>query len=358
MKPILYPNTLCTKSYPELIGHNLTCCLHSSVLLVTKEIANLWKDKIDPFGSWHRTLFRTATLCTSLFALIAFLPVSLTLYFLGRVALCFSSLKINNDTLKKIPNRVVIPPEIENTSTKILLETCNDLLPESSPTIQKMLSFPNDEYQRTLKGIGYKFSEKDENGLHILSDELKINVLKRLAEAGKVCVETWRRVASSIFSELFTNPNDIEQTILRVVMDYKDQVALNLTQNSLHLEWHAVSGLKQVIGDDVGFPATREDREDDYGSSAIPILKNLKFLALYHFLHPYKNGNALVIAITASLNLAPNKKEIFNFLFSELGDSETLLLSPEFADYCPSSREIQIKEKGAVYLLKKFGVLI
>lgn len=352
------PSTICTRSYTELIGYYLTSCLHESVLLVTKEIANLRRSRVDPFGSCFTTLFRVVTLSITFFALIAFLPITVSTHFLGKVILSFSSLKINNDSLKKIPEHPKDLPDFDNTSLQILIDSCNLLLPESTCELEKMLGYPNDEYRRTLKGIAYQFSQVNEEGLYLLSDELKTNFLKRLVEVQRVCVETWRRVAASIFSELFSDPTNIEQTILLLVKNYKDQIALNFVQNSLGLQWHVVSALRQVIGDDVGLPATSEDREDEYGNSAVPILQNLKFLALYHFLHPYKNGNALVVAITASLNLAPNKKQIVDFLFRELSDPETFLLSEEFVEYCPSSREQIITEKGAVYLLKKYGVLL
>lgn len=358
MTTTINPNSIYTISYAEVIGHNLTSCLHFSVTLITKEIVNFFRATLNPFGSWFSTLFRLATLSLSFFALIVFLPVSLSLYFLGKIVSLFSTLKINTNSLKKVPNPVIIPDDLEKTSTGILLTTCQDLLPQSISHLRTILTYPNTEYQRALKGIAYQFKALTEEGSPLLSSDLKKRILQRLVDAQKACVETWVRVASTIFTELFTSPNNIEQTILRLVMEYKDQVALNFAQNSLNLEWHIVSGIKQVIGNDIGLPATLSDEEDQYGSSSVPVLRSLKYLALYHFLHPYNNSNALVVAITASLNLASNKKEIYDFLYTELSDSETLLLDPEFADYNTHTREIVIKEKAAVYLLKKYHILV
>jgi hypothetical protein len=362
MIPAVNLSSICTKSYTESIGQNLTTCLHFSITLVTREITHLVKNSTNPFSSWVDVLFRVATLTLTSFALLALLPISLSLYFAGRIVLFFSPLKINNGALKRVPEPLYIP-NLDGVSTKTILDDCRSLLPDSVSAIERMLTYPNNEYQRSLQGIAYKFNELDEEGNNFLSPQLKIDILKRLVDVNGRCVETWMRVASTIFLEIFTNANNIEQTILCLVLNYKDQIALNLAQNRLNLEWHFVSGLKQVIGDEIGLPATEADLGDAYGGRSIPYLKSLKFLALYHFLHPYKNGNALVVAITTSLHLAPNKKQIYDFLFRELSDPETFIPRDDFSDFADyqivgGAREIVIKEKGAVYLLKKFGVLL
>ncbi len=359
MTEITKLDSICTKSYTESIGHNLTTCLHFSITLVTRELAHLINNSLNPLSSCSSVLFRVATFSVALFTLISLLPISLSLYFAGRIFLFFSPLKINENSLKRVPNPVHIP-NLDHVNTATILNYCKSKLPEAYNSIEKMLrlSYKNNEYQRSLKAIAYKFDALDEEGNNLLSSQLKIDILKRLADVEDRCFETWIRVASTIFLEVFADGNDIEQTILRLVMSYKDQIALNFAQNCLNFQWHFVSGLKQVIGDDIGLPATETDLEDAYGGSFIPYLKSLKFLAFYHFLHFYKNGNALVVAITASLNLAPNKKQVYDYLFSKLHDPETSMLSPEFADYeIGSGRGVIIKEKGAVYLLKKFGIL-
>lgn len=302
-------------------------------------------------------IYTIAKLALDFFLVLAFVVPTGVCYLLGKTIKCFAQTQVDYNQLHKAPPKIEIPDDVDISIidlTKNIMDRFKKLGLSSSDTLAmyKILNGISShgklfqaELSYYLNGIYEKTQAPDSN----LDKDKEKAMWGEIAKSASVCHATWFQAAKGQFLKLENKEEKTEDKLLRKIQHYKEDLILQYAQNTLETEWHLLSYMSKVFGDEFGLNTNPHDEHVDENATG-------RCVAKWLFLQLYDDPNQIVEAIQTSINLDDFDSSYKDFLV----DIVTEQGIPEAEDYVANSffdEDYQITFEGVNCLLKHIGIL-
>ncbi len=304
----------CDYSYANVIGSYLK-----------QPLFKLVSHTLIAFKHKHWEMNRIHNIAKEAIACLIFImfvvPIGIS-WLIGKSISCFSKTKINHKNLHLKPPEIDIPHDLESDSSISIMVLVgkfidiNTIKGKFNKSQQSKLEnlgrlcewtvikndniYPNDYRKRELfckqlsiylKNIVKKIDSNE------VSNDKTLSILSELAEASTRCYPTWLEVARRLCDEVNGKEESVEIKLLRLVQEYKESIILEFSQKEVNSEWHALSYVRNILGDELGLNTAKLDV---YGAQNNSIFG--KCIIKWLFLQIYENSNRLVSGITTMIN--------------------------------------------------------
>lgn len=186
-----------------------------------------------------------------------------------------------------------------------------------------------------------------------IPEDRQREILLELTEASTRCYPTWLEVSAKLFAEVNGTAETVPVKLLREIQSYKETLILNYGQNSIGADWHVLSYMRNILGEEFGLD-TSLNQLDPYGAGHAPSFG--KSFCKWILLLLYGNSNHLISRIRDTINSQDFDPSYHDFLKeilrNEGNENPDDYVTENFFD-----EDYKITFAGASCMLKSMGIL-
>lgn len=301
---------------------------------------------------------------------VLFIPAT-ACWMLGKSVYYFNKNQINTETLSLAPKKITIPdlpkplPDfslfvdrfeelVPGSHLKASLKNELEKMCSSVQKCEKVIFTDNDNarllFYQQLRGNLYFILQKLQS--NELSDQQKVTILQKLADAAGKCPPTWLQEASKIFNEL-SERADVSQSVLSIVQTYKEDLILEYMQY-LGFQWHGLNVMRYSVGRELGLDV-ESAKLDPYADRIDNFI--FKKFAKWFFLQRYEDTNRLIACVQEKLaaKYDENLYDFFKDAIVKQGIEE--IAAGEYIQQNFYTDDYMVTQNGIVFLLKTLGII-
>jgi gamma-glutamylcyclotransferase (GGCT)/AIG2-like uncharacterized protein YtfP len=199
---------------------------------------------------------------------------------------------------------------------------------------------------RFLKGIVAKIQSGE------ISAGEERGLLTELGKAAIQCYPTWLEGAGRIYGEVYNCSETVGVKLLRVIQQVKEAAILDFVQNETDLQWHTLSYVRKILGQELGLG---NNTLDPYSAEDDPIFG--KGITKWLFLEKYGSTNHLIQSVQTGIHLRKYDPCYHEFLV-EIAKARKIPNPEEFvANSFFEGDDYRINFEGVNLMLRAIGIL-
>lgn len=329
-----------------------------------RSISNIKSSLRDTFSFQLRAIIGVIQLVWySVIGAITFIPY-VPFWVAGRVISPFASSKINFRGLHYKPMEIDLNPVLDTSRVDLnYLKNC--IGKENIGNVGSVIALarggggePQKQYAIFVKAIIKKMMEGN------LTQDQKVTIVKRLAEATTHCFPTSVETAGKIYFELYGG-DDVDTKILRMVQDYKESIILEILEVDLNYsQWHVLNHARAALGSELGLDKSlvEFDGNTRYWGYLSP---GTVMFVRDMFYQRYANVNHLVEAVQTRINMSPPKEvyAVYSEILKQIAKDNGLRNEPgrnnidDFVTTQCFNEDYSIKSEAVNMILRKLDII-